>query len=283
TRIAYSEELFMRLLCISLFFLLAGCSSINKDETLTWSVQKLYSEAKQNYNSGNYETSRQYYNKLLARFPLGRYAQQTNLDLIRVEYKDKEYDKAVVQADKFIQIYPSSPYADYARYMKGVITYSRDVSIIDKLVPTKIVQSDQSLMRKAYDDFAKLVAESPKGEYTEDAKMRMIFLRNISAEHEIYVAEYYLRRGALLAAANRGQYVIKHYSKTPSVALGLGVMIRAYTELNMPTLATDAQRVLDKNYPNEALKDKRLDYILHGDIHKKNGFFSNLGKRLLTK
>ncbi len=272
----------MRLLLISLLFFTLGCSSLQKDETLAWSVQKLYNEAKNNLNNSNLKTSREYYNKLLARYPFGRFAQQANLDMIQLEYKDKEYDKAVAQADKFIQLYPRSPYADYARYMKGVITYSRDVSIIDKLVPTNIAQSDQSLMRKAYADFAALAAQSPDSEYSEDAKMRMVFLRNISAEHEIYVAEYYLRRGAFLAAANRGQHVIKNYQQTPAVPLALGVMVRAYQALNMPKLAADAKRILDKNFPDEAAHNPRLDFILHGDISKKSSFLSRLGQSLLT-
>lgn len=254
-----------------------GCSAISqRDETLTWSVQQLYNEAKREMSSGSMETSRKYYNKLLARYPFGRYAKQSQLDLIQLEYKDREYDKAVAQADKFLQVYPRSPYADYARYMKGVITYSRDVSIIDRLVPTNIAQSDQTLMKKAYENFQALVAHSPDGEYTADAKMRMRFLRNISAEHEIYVAEYYLRRKAYLAAANRGQFVLENYQTTPSAGLALAVLVRAYQELNLPVLSADAQRVLTANYPNIAAENPRAARILHGNIHAKPGFLSRV-------
>lgn len=273
----------MRLLLVSLFFLLTGCSVVEKDETLGWSVQKLYNEAKRNMNSGSYSTAHGYYDKLLARYPYGRYAQQANLDLIHLEYQDAEYDKAFSQADKFLQLYPRSPYADYARYMKGVVTYSRDVSILDRLVPTSIAQSDQQMMHKAYEDFAALASQSPDGEYTEDAKMRMIFLRNIAAEHEVYVAEYYMRRGAFLAAANRGQYIVEHYSQTPSVPLGLGIMARAYQALKMPQLSEDAKRVLETNYPDAIANNERLDFILNGDVSKKKGFWSSIRQGLLVK
>lgn len=267
----------LRTLGLVILLALAGCSAVTEqDETLGWSVQRLYGEAKQEMNSGSMQTARRHYSKLLARYPFGRYAQQSQLDLIQLEYKDREYDQAVAQADKFLQLYPRSPYADYARYMKGVITYSRDVSIIDRLVPTNIAQSDQGLMKKAYENFQALVAQSPNGEYTDDAKMRMVFLRNISAEHEIYVAEYYLRRKAYLAAANRGQYVLENYQTTPSAALALAVMVRAYKELNLNDLSDDAARVLTTNYPNLAAENPRADYILHGDIHEKPGFLSRV-------
>lgn len=261
-----------------LFFLcLSGCSVVaDKDETVGWPVQKLYGEAKQQMEKGSPTTSRKYYNKLLARYPFGRYAQQSQLDLIQLEYKDREYDAAVAQADKFLQLYPRSPYADYARYMKGVITYSRDVSLIDRLVPTNIAQSDQALMKKAYENFQTLVAQSPDSEYSQDAKMRMRFLRNISAEHEIHVAEYYLRRKAYLAAANRGQYVLENYQTTPAAGLALAVMVRAYQELNLPDLHQDAKRVLNANYPNIAEENPRADFILNGDIHSKPNFLSRI-------
>lgn len=263
-------------------FMLVGCGSIGKDETLAWSVQKLYTEAKENLNTGAYTTSRGYYSKLLARYPFGRYAQQAQLDLIQLEYKDKEYDKAVAQADKFVQLYPRSPYADYARYMKGVIAYSRDVTIIDRLVPTNMAQSDQALMKEAYDNFQTLVANNNNSDYAEDAKLRMVFLRNVTAEHEIYVAEYYLRRGAYLAAANRGQYVLKNYQTSPSAPLALAVMVRAYQALKMDDLAADAQRVLDKNFPQIADTNERVNFILNGNIAEKRGFFNGIMQGLVN-
>ncbi len=273
----------MRLLLVSLFFFLAGCSITEKDETIGWSVQQLYNEAKQSMDSSSYSSARSYYNKLLARYPYGRYAQQASLDLIRLEYQDGEYDKAVAYADRFIKVYPTSPYADYARYMKGVISYSRDVSVLDRIVPTSIAQSDQKMMKDAYEDFAELAKKSPNGEYTEDAKKRMIFLRNITAEHEVYVAEYYMRRGAFLAAANRGQYIIQHYNQTPSVPLGLAIMYRSYQALNMPKLAEDAKRVLEANYADEIGKNERLDYILNGDVSRKKSFWTSIRQGLLVK
>ncbi|WP_218110531.1 outer membrane protein assembly factor BamD [Ostreibacterium oceani] len=261
---------------------LTGCSTVSEDKTLGWSVQRIYSEAKENLDGGSYRPARELYGKLLARYPFGRYAQQAQLDLIQLEYKDREFDQAIAQADKFLQLYPTSPYADYARYMKGVISYSRDVGIIDKLVPTNIAQSDQALMKKAFEAFQALVEQNPEGKYSEDAQLRMIFLNNINAEHEIYVAEYYLRRGAYLAAVNRAKYVLENYQTTPSAALALGVKVRAYRELNLPDLADDAMRVLTLNFPDEITANERLVHLLTGDLQKKRGFFSSIRQTLST-
>lgn len=270
----------MRALFLAFILFITSCSSIEEDPTLTWSVQQLYTEARTALNRGAFTESRDLYSKLLARYPYGVYAQQTNLDLILLEYRDLEFDKALAQADKFLQLYPNSQYADYARYMKGVISYSHDVSLIDRIVPTNIAQSDQSYMRTAFEEFDKLVAQGKESDYSEDAKYRMLFLRNIIAEHEIYVAEYYLRRGAFLAAANRGEYVLENYASTPAVALALAVKVRAYEELKMSNLANDSRRVLEANFKDEMTSDERINFILTGDVSKKKGFFASLQQKL---
>ncbi len=270
----------MRFLFLIVFVFLSSCATLEKDKTVGWSDQKLYEEAKASMNSGTLITAKKLYQKILARYPFGKYAQQTGLDLIVLNYRDKEYDKAIAAADRFIQLYPNHKSVDYARYMKGVVNYSRDVNIIEKLVPTNIAQSDQSRLYKSFADFKTLVEISPNGEYTEDAKKRMTFLRNVIAEHEIHVAEYYLRRKAYLAAVNRGKFVLENHSKTPSVALALAVLTRGYQELGLQKLSADSKRVLEKNFADEIKTNGRLKYILTGNIHKKRGFFSKIRQTL---
>ena len=62
-----------------------------------------------------------------------------------------------------------------------------------------------------------------------------------------------MRRGAYLAAANRGEYVVQNYQRTPALRDALEVMIDAYERLDMPTLADDARRVLALNEQSGAL------------------------------
>jgi len=79
-----------------------------------------------------------------------------------------------------------------------------------------------------------------------------VFLRNRLAEHENYVAEYYLRRGAYAAAANRAKYVVETYEGAPAVADSLFIIVRSYEKLGMQDLAADAGRILQENYPDAA-------------------------------
>ena len=111
-------------------------------------------------------------------------------------------------------------------------------------------QRDPASSLQAFEDFSELVKRYPDSQYAEDAKLRMTYLRNILAEHEIHVAHYYMRRGAFVAAANRARYVVEKYPRTPSIPDALVIMAKAYKVMELTELSTDALRVLELNYPN---------------------------------
>jgi len=77
----------------------------------------------------------------------------------------------------------------------------------------------------------------------------MIFLRNGLAQHEVNVAEYYMRRNAFVAAANRARYAVENYEQAPAIPAALTIMAKAYKVLGMADLSNDALRVLEENFP----------------------------------
>jgi len=233
--------------------LVSACSWWNMeetDETVNWSASRFYSEAKKELNAGNYDTAIDYYERLQARYPFGRYAQQAQLEIIYAHYKAGESDLAIASADRFIQTHPRHPYVDYAHYLKGLTNYDRGVGLVEKLLPNDPTQTDSSNATQAFNDFAELVQKFPNSTYADDARQRMIFLRNNLAAYEIHVADFYMRRKAYLAAANRAQYVVENYPSTPAVTDALAVMSKAYLNLELPDLADDSYRVLQLNYPD---------------------------------
>jgi outer membrane protein assembly factor BamD len=231
--------------------LLAGCSLLPEkiDETKGWSAQRLYSEAKDSMNSGNYQTALEYLDKIQGRYPFGRYAQQAQIDTIFIQYKDNEPDAAIAAADRFIKANPRHPYVDYAYYMKGTVNFNRSNTLIDRLAPSDRAKTDTGTARQSYNDFSELVRKFPDSKYAEDARQRMVFLHNNLAVYEVNVADYYLRRGAYVAAANRAKYVLETYARTPATEDALGIMTQAYVKMGMPQLAADSLRVLERNYP----------------------------------
>ena len=266
------------LLCFGLLAGLYSCGLLPEkyDETKDWSANKLYTEAKDQMDSGNYKLAIEYLEKLQARYPFGRYAQQAQLDLIYAYYKSDEPDSAIAAADRFIKTNPRHPFVDYAYYMKGLVNFSRgDTNIVNRLFPNDPAKTDTSLVRQSYNDFTELVRKFPNSQYADDARQRILYLHNNLAAYEIHVADYYMKRGAYVAAVNRAEYVLQNYARTPSVPAALAIMVKAYTKLNLPKLAADSLRVLQLNYPDSPDLPE-LTALVNGTEYHKPFSFSDL-------
>ncbi|MDX1514621.1 MAG: outer membrane protein assembly factor BamD [Gammaproteobacteria bacterium] len=230
----------------------AGCGFFGEkeDKTRNWSAQRLYGEAKTEMQNGNFETAIDYYEKLESRFPFGVYSQQAQLDVAYAYYKYDEPASAIAAADRFIKLHPRHPNVDYAYYLKGLVYFSQGKSIVDRFIDRDRSQRDPGAARQSFEAFSELVRRFPESKYAEDASQRMVYLKNMLAQHEIHVANYYMRRGAYVAAANRARYVVENYQRTPAVPDALVVMAKAYKVMGLDDLATDAMRVLKHNYPD---------------------------------
>ncbi|SIT66700.1 Beta-barrel assembly machine subunit BamD [Ectothiorhodosinus mongolicus] len=252
----------MRLVIIALLSLtlISGCSSWRSDPTRDWSASQLYEEAKSALNRGSYDRAVELYETLEARFPFGRHAQQAQLEIAYAYYKAQEPEMAIAAIDRFLQINPRHPHVDYAYYLRGLTNFERDLSFINRWIPQDQSRRDAAPLRDAFEDFGNLVRNFPDSRYSQDARDRMMHLRNMLADHELYIADFYMRRGAWLAAAKRASYVIEHYDQSDAVPQALVIMVRAYRELDMNDLADDALRVLQLNFPEEAQR-QRLSHL----------------------
>lgn len=232
--------------------LVSGCAFWKKEEDKTrdWSAERLYEEAKLNMGNGDYETAIDFYQKLESRFPFGTLAQQAQLDIAYAYYKFDEPASAIAAADRFIKLHPRHPNVDYAYYLKGLVHFKQGRSFLDRFFPRDMSLRDPGAVRESFDAFSELVRRFPDSKYAEDASQRMVYLKNMLAQNEIHIANYYMRRGAYVAAANRARHVVENFQRTPAVPEALAVMAKAYTVMGLDELAADSVRVLRLNYPN---------------------------------
>jgi outer membrane protein assembly factor BamD len=228
---------------------LASCSSWNADETLSWSADKLHSEAKDQMDSTNWTKATKLLEKLVSRYPYGTYAQQAQLELAYSYYKDNEPVQAIAACDQFIKVYPNHPNVDYAYYLKGLINFNDDLGFFGSLVAQDITERDSKAARESFDSFKVLVQKFPDSKYTKDAIARMNYLVNALASSNVHIARFYLRRGAFVAAVNRAQTALQNYPGAPANEEGLAIMVDAYDKLGETELRDDARRVLELNFP----------------------------------
>lgn len=239
-------------LAVILVLALTGCGLLPeaKDETAGWSASKLYSEAKSELAEGNYEKAIKYFEKLEARYPYGRYAQQAQIEVAYAYYKDNDPASAVAASDRFIKLHPNHPHVDYAFFLKGLANFNEDLGLFGAISRQDLTERDPKSARESFEAFKELVTRFPNSKYTPDAAQRMNYLVNALASHEVHVARYYQKRGAHVAAVNRAQYALTHYPQAPAVEEALVIMVKSYDALGINDLRDDSLRVMQKNFPN---------------------------------
>ncbi|MFZ2288266.1 MAG: outer membrane protein assembly factor BamD [Halopseudomonas yangmingensis] len=235
------------LLLVALLSLLAACSSKTLDESL--SESEIYVMAQKDLDAKSYGAAVEKLRALESRYPFGRFAEQAQLELIYAYYQNFEPEAARAAADRFIRLHPQHPDVDYAYYMRGMASFTRDRGIFERFLPLDMTRRDPGAARDSFNEFAQLVSRYPNSRYAEDARLRMVYLRNLLAAYDAHVGHFYLKRGAYVAAANRGRYIVENYQQTPSVGDGLALMVEAYTRLAMDDLAESALLTLQANYP----------------------------------
>jgi len=240
------------ILALAMGWFLASCGMLTDktDETKGWSAQKLYAEARAQLDDKSYEKAISYYQKLEARYPYGRFAQQAQIEVAYAHYKDNDPAGTITAADRFIKMHPNHPNVDYLYYLKGLANFNEDLGILGLVSGQDMSERDPKAARDAFDAFKDLVARYPSSKYAPDSVQRMNYLVNALASHEVHVARYYMKRGAYVAAANRTQYALKTYPQAPANEEGLLIMVKAYDALGMTDLRNDAERVMNKNFPN---------------------------------
>ena len=246
----------LKFLLIAFMLSLSACSLLQSeppDETRNWSAQKLYAEAREELNAGGYERSIKYFEKLESRYPFGTYAQQAQMDIAYAHYRAGDQALGLAAVERFIKLHPNHPNVDYMYYLRGLINFNDKLSLFDFVSRQDLTERDPKAAREAFDSFKLLVDRYPSSVYAPDARARMAYLVNAMAQYDVHVADYYYRRGAYLAAANRAQQVIREFKDSPAVEDALYIMARSYDALGMPELRDDANRVFRQNFPNSEL------------------------------
>ncbi len=244
-------------LLLALALALPACKTVGgwlgkktADKTETLPVEQLYETANKNMKEGDYSESNRYYTRLVARFPFGAYAEQSQLEGAYALYKMGKPEDATSAIDRFIRTYPRHAHIDYAYYLKAVINFDRNVSLLTRLARTDVSARDLNGPTQSLADFSEVISRYPNSVYAQDARQRMVYLRNQLARAELNVGLYYYRRGAWVAAAARGKYLVETYPRSEYQSDAVALMAASYTALGQKQLADDATAVLKLNAPD---------------------------------
>lgn len=241
-----------RLLLIVIFGLaLAACANNDEQQTEVQNITEAYEKAQESIARGNFRRGIQIFEAIQARYPFSDLSRQIQLELMYAYYKSGQTEQAVDASETFMRENPIHPRVDYALYIQGLCYFDDDPGMLERLFRRDTTNRPPKELERAYVSFRRLVERFPASEYAPDAEQRMLYIKDRLADYENHVADYYLRRGAYVAALNRAKAALEQYNGAAGNARSLQIMAAAYENLGMMDLAADTQRVLAENFPNE--------------------------------
>ena len=251
------KKILIRKLFLFLFvgFLLQACSS--KDEQLDARLleKELYDSSQTRMKSGNFSSAIASLETLESRFPFGRYAEQAQAELIYAYYMNYEFEAARSSAERFINLHPRHPHSAYAYYLRGLSAFTDDSGLFSRYFESDLSRRDIEPAKRSFDDLSDFLSRYPNSAYAAHAQQRMVYLRNILAQHELHVANFYMKRKAYVAAISRARYVLEHMPSTPQTPEALSILVRAYGIIGYEDLKEKNLEILKMNYPNFKTQD----------------------------
>jgi outer membrane protein assembly factor BamD len=244
--------LYASLAILSLVLLsLAGCSTtFDAAEAFRGeSPEQIYAKGVDAMHDKNYQNAIKRFEALDVQYPYGRNTENAQLFLVYAYYITNDFASSEAAADRFIHTHPTNPHVDYAYFMRGLSNYYQNLGVFEKFFAVDLASRDLTQIKKSYTNFAELTRLFPRSRYAPAAHQYMIYLRNVMANYELHIAEYYYDRGAYVAAANRANQVVQQYQGAPAVPEALVIMVKSYRKLNLPQNTNEALSVLQYNFP----------------------------------
>lgn len=244
---------------LALFLLLLTACAGTKDPAEMYagqSAEQIFQKGEDALRHKHYADAIKRFEALDAQYPYGSHIELAHLHVIYAYYETGDYASAESAANRFIHAHPVNPHVDYAYLMRGLSNFYQNLGLFERLFLVDLSERDLSQIKKAYGDFAQLILLYPQSRYAPMAHQYMLFLRNVLADHEFGVAEYYWSRKAYVAAANRANMVVQHYQGAPVVPKALQLMVKCYRAMHLTKLADDAERVYQYNFktPSETAR-----------------------------
>lgn len=245
------RKLFAVMSVVAVLFI-AGCA---KDDSLPYqgdSAKLIYATGQKFMLDGDYSDAVLAYRSLIAQYPFEYYAQKGMLDLSYSYHQKGDDPMALAVSEQYLRLYPTAKDRYYAYYILGIVYSDNGRGFLQKYLPYDMDQHDPKNYKLAFKNFKQVVILAPDSSYAKDARRRMIYLKNIIAQYELNIAQFYYDRSAFVASVNRAKIIVENYPDTPQVQQALVLMLKSYQRLNLTKLVNSTVAVIKKNYPDNA-------------------------------
>ncbi|WP_127142911.1 outer membrane protein assembly factor BamD [Pelagibacterium montanilacus] len=241
---------------LALAGVLAACSPLGMfsqdaaDEPIV-PVETLYSSAVSNMEANRYAGAIDDLEKLERQHPYSDYNERAKVMITYANFRTRQFDEAILAADRFLALYPSSSEVPYVLFLKGSAYYQQ----------LSDTTRDQSPAADAIDTFEQIEANYPSSQYVQESRNMVRIARDQLAGREMSVGRYYLGHDQNTAAINRFREVVENHQQSSHVEEALYRLTEAYLRLGLVSEAQTATAVLGHNYPSGEWYQRGFDLL----------------------
>ncbi|MFN3396259.1 MAG: outer membrane protein assembly factor BamD [Thermodesulfovibrionales bacterium] len=237
----------MKLLAASFLLvslLLASCSGKKEvRSTDTFDPEKLLARANELIEKKDFDEARKILLEVKNRDISKKYAPLAQLKLADSYFRDEEYDIAIDEYRRFLDIYPDNKYASYAQYQIAMVYFSQ----------IEGPERGYGAAEKALKEFEKLMQLFPRNPYREAVEIKMQQCKNIMADYEFLVAEFYLKKGSYHSVIRRLETILKKFPDYKKIPLVYYYMALSLKHTGDNDRAREYLNMIIEKYPDDRI------------------------------
>ena len=251
----------IRQLCLMFVLVFtAACATTKSDMPPPKSkVEAAFQKAERAMERGDWIDAQARYNAIRAQYPYSQFATMSELRLADAYYEEKKYVTAIAQYRSFLKLHPGHPRVAYASYRVADSFASQMPKPFIFLPP--VYERELASTRDAERELEFFLKKFKESEYTAEAKRKLAEVRRRLADHEMYVAQFYIRKRNWRAAAMRFSYLLENYGGVGMDARALFLLARCYLELGDVDKAKLALNDLTTNFSDDPLARQARNYV----------------------
>jgi outer membrane protein assembly factor BamD len=217
---------------------LVGCGGdkIKPEQPLT----EIYDEAYKQFDKKNYKQAADEFQNAERQFPATPWASDALVMAAYSAYMDNDFAGALVITDRFMRFHPGHQDVPYVLYLRGM-SYYRQVSD---------VRREPGMSVYALQSFQQLVDRFPESPYAENAKNKILILKNYIAGKIMYSARRDMVKQNWPAAIDQLQQIVQGAQETVMTPEALYRLTEAYTAIGLSEQAGGFAEMLRLNFPD---------------------------------
>ncbi len=249
--------------------LVGGC---NQDSGYFRTSVIYYPTAEENYNAGakalkskHYIEAEQLFRHVRTTFGFSKWATLAELGLADLFLAHGKYIESVDAYRQFMKAHPSNERVVDGYCAFKIAQCSVDQIPTDWFITPPSYEKDQGPVNDAIRELSTFGEEYPLSPYVPKAREMMSDCLQHLADHDLYVAGFYLDRHKPKAAILRLEHVVKHYPGARREAETLLLLGKVYLEMAKPTEARATFQKLQDEHPDDFRSRKAALYIQYID------------------